>query len=452
MLNTALIFASSQLIVFLSIPFLSRAYSIEEFGVYAQFLVFYALIGNLANLRLADSITKNSAKDAASLSMAALLITGIVVPISVSLVWLLEANMKEIHVLYLLICCVLFSISRVGYFSALRNEKFSVAASSLAVLNIFTVIMQLILAGYSDGLILGLVSALVLTMLVLVSKGCIEIVSCSMDDVLHVVDKNKTYVKFLSAYSLVGVIRGRIPYLLLGNSGGAAALLMFERIAAAPSTLLAATLRPVFFRKFDASLSSLETWNLLEGFLVLGILGVVPAMVAVQMYSVEVVSFILGNQWAIYESEFRMTVTAFLILSVINWLDRYFDIIKKQRTIFGLEILVLTVFFLAFATAGYYDLARPVFFSLVVSSVVYYLAFVGAIAVYLEIEKRYIFYNLSFLISLYVGYYILLSFLKRILDGTWPVMIYAISALVLFSLYFFKSKSGLWVRKYLFVS
>lgn len=452
MVNTALTFATSQLFVFLSIPLLSRAYSIEDFGLYAQFLVFYAVIGNLANLRLADAITKNNSEDSVSLSMASFLITVAVVPLLVFSVWMLELNVKGINLLYLIVCCFLFSISRVGYFSALRNEKFTIAAISLATLNIFTVIMQLVLSDCSDGLILGLISALSITVLVLFVKDCFAFFPCRKADLIRALRDNSSYVKFLSTYSLVGVIRARLPYLLLGNTGGAAALLMFERIAAAPSTFFAATLRPVFFKKFDVSLSSFEIWSVLHGLLVLGILGVVPAMVAVQIYSSEVVGFIFGSQWSVYEFEFRMTVTAFLILSVINWLDRYFDIIKKQRTIFFLEIIILAVFCMTFAFGEYFGFDHPVFISLVVSSVFYYVMFVGSVVESLSIDKRYLFINCLIFISAYAGYHFLLWSVSQSVGGFWSIFIYGIIAISLFFIYFFYSKGGLWIRKYLFVS
>ena len=348
MFRSGAILALSQAIVLFAIPVVARLYTIDAFALFASFLVFYALGTSVATLRLADAIVKEAAKFLPEMMSALALLSALISACFALLYFVIFT--PDIIVAWLLCAAIfLFSISRLYYFSLIRDERFMAGALVLGGLNVLTVFGQIAFSGYDLGLIYGLVFAVFLLTILQIISMRVQFGAMTFKGIGAVVSRNRSYAIYLTAYSLIGVLKARVVYLFLGLHPLAGVLTQFEKLANAPNTFLSAVIRPIVFRKFEPEDICSGAPRILAGLSFLLFALFVPFTILLYHHHQLVVRLVLGAQWESYSSYFFLIFCAYSVFAAFNWYDRIYDILRSQKLSFLLEAALTVI-----SVAGYW--------------------------------------------------------------------------------------------------
>lgn len=354
MFKSGMLLAISQLIVLACVPILSRAYDLNQFADFAVFFTFYTIGSALSNFRLSDALVKEEERFKPFLVSLIVLIS-IVVSILFSVLYGFYKGSLNLEVVILFLAIFLYSVTRVFYFSDVSRCFYPRASFWLSSINVLTVLMQIVFSSLEGGLCFGLVVALLLTVLlqIVIVKLDWEIAGWSV--YRTILEKNEGYTKYLTFYSLIGGLRNRMIYFFLGQSALGGVLNQFEKVSNAPNTLVSSVVRPVVFSRIKVC-EFKNTEYVVGGLLVVLFSLVSPFLILVSEYSENIVLLVFGEQWLNYHSFFSVICSIYLIYMCVNWMDRIFDIVSRQKVVFKIELAVCLFGLVGFQTLGYFEL------------------------------------------------------------------------------------------------
>jgi O-antigen/teichoic acid export membrane protein len=148
-------------------------------------------------------------------------------------------------------------------------------------------------------------------------------------------------------YGIVGTLRERGILLLfagLASAQAAGLIAIAMRLSFFPAAFFASALGPVIYREAAASpRNTAEFAHLLRRMMILLSIGLTPVAVLLWLHGESAFAVLLGESWR--EAGLYASVLAFpaLTLVISGLLDRLFDVIKRQRVGFLIELTYSTI-------------------------------------------------------------------------------------------------------------
>lgn len=449
MLGSSFWLMLSQIIVLAATPILARIYSVEDFSTFASFMAVFVIASSISGFRLTDYLVKCSDEQIKSV-MGAINFSGFFVISFSSVVILLLFNV--FYFFSIVLALVFFVATRSTYFLDVRSKKFSRASMWMAINNIALIVFQIVLSGYEAGLVYGLVFAQITVYILQLIFRKNEISYSfyfSGKDFNNYFFKMKSYTIFLTLYSLVSGARSKIIYLFLSGLPIAGVLAQFEKIANAPNTMISTVVRPVIFSTINSKDVNEKMECIIGGiYLSIFLLGI-PFLCVIEKYSEWIVGFVFGDQWIAYEDIFFMVSVSCFFLLNINWMDRMYDIMFKQKINFIIELVAASIFLIVFASLYLMGYTEYLVYSYLILIALYSLIWLFFLYVAAGFRVKILFQRFSF--GLFYSLFIFISFgflesqsLSPLLDLLWFSVSIASSLMIVTKL-----KSWVWIKSHI---
>jgi O-antigen/teichoic acid export membrane protein len=153
------------------------------------------------------------------------------------------------------------------------------------------------------------------------------------------------YPRYMTPYTILATLRDRMPYFLLGRFADIGTVGFFsiaQRFVNTPRDLVTGAVRPVFFHyAAQRNLPRLGAAVLIAMKALLWLL--VPNLVILWFHAEFLLRFILGPQWG-DAAFYAIALSVPAIPGLLGgWLDRVFDITRRQRSALAMEVLFSTM-------------------------------------------------------------------------------------------------------------
>ncbi len=150
--------------------------------------------------------------------------------------------------------------------------------------------------------------------------------------------RQRAYPLFILPYNLIGTLRERFVFILLGSLSVAAAGLygLAARIVNVPNNLLASSLKPVFYQILATrELGQLESE--VKSLLVAVARLIVPVWVLLVVFAEPLFALVFGEKWR--DAGLYAAALSFAAIPQLlgNWLDRIFYVTGNQKLVFRME-------------------------------------------------------------------------------------------------------------------
>ncbi|MEI7076436.1 oligosaccharide flippase family protein [Pectobacterium versatile] len=396
--------ALSQMILFISMPILSRIYSIDDFGHYSFFLSLLSIIGVVSCLRievsipqlLGDQALKNVKIFSLCLNSAFALL---VFFISVNVFYFIN---DDFVILLLSFAVFLFGCVRVNNFLLIRKGFFNKLSISKIIQNLCCVVFQFFFfflfdsAGLIYGYLLGMSVSLLYGYSVIdrwpffyYFKRLVKYKVASL-----IVRKYKRFLIYDSFSAFLNTLSTEIPNILflyyLGPSA-AGGYLMAQRIIGAPITLVSQSISQVFYPTLKTKISNNQHVSFFFKVLFFQfLLGAVPFFIFVN-YSERLFSLFLGNDWGTAGVLAGYLVYSLFAQFVFVSISYTFIVLNKQKTNMIIQFLLLLYrFFSIVIFSTVYKLSmNDLIFYFSLGSALIYITGIALSCYFILREKRY---------------------------------------------------------------
>lgn len=348
LLRTSFGVVFSQILNLLLIPVLSRIYTPDEFGPWAIYYAFITVLGAVATLRFSDAIVLVEGRHTIKRLIGVCIWSGLIVSsLSAVLVVGYFAISQDVSpaLFWLPLSVLCYSFYLTGMQLLVKNERFFTYSLTVlcvsALPSVFQILMGLLFGPVASNLILGAVIGHLITATVsfIFSYSYFKEAEFFHWSVLSQAKVFKRYPVYSGGFAICSMIRTRAIYFLLGQTGNTVELSKYaqsDRILNSPGTVLAAIIRPVFFREISrGSIQEVAPnllWLLRLQWMVLG-----PLCGWLFFHMVFLSETVLGPKWyGVGFSAQCLLFPAFLNMTS-NWLDRGYDILKIQKSNFKIE-------------------------------------------------------------------------------------------------------------------
>ena len=347
----------AQVLTVATMPVLSRLYSPTAYAGWALLMSVTIIFTSVATLRYELAIVLPSTHEEAAnvmavcafVTIAMSIIAGCLLPLSWG--WLLgkgfyrELNFWLWSVPLLIVATGVYMACNTWLVRTKEFGWYSISQVGLPFLTIFCQILVALLGiNSASGLIIGTIfsqCSLVALLLILISSkyGHLILRSISRQEIRNSLNKYRMYPFYMTPYTLIGTIRDRLVYFLLGYCGAKSDVGFYNissRLVNMPNNLVSSAIRPVFFQKAARSqFISLEVpINRAMMFLAVCI---IPFWILFLFHAKTLFAFIFGEPWR--EAGLYAAILSIPAIPLLlgNWLDRSFDVLGKQRLAFILE-------------------------------------------------------------------------------------------------------------------
>jgi len=361
--------AFAQAITAISMPVLSRLYSPEAFAGWALFLSATMIFNVIGSLRYELAVVLPDTREDSANIMAICVVVSIATAFFSLLIlkligsWLIgDKFFPEIKVwLWLVPFWVFWSaIYKACNFWCIKVNAFRWYSLSVASIPVFSAAFQLALGllGYNraSGLIAGTIAAqfaalIFVVFMVMRKYGDFIYKSVTTEKMKLLLRRYKNYPLFITPYTLVGVLRDRMAYFLLGNFGGKADTGYYSisaRVVNIPNSFISNAIRPVFFEK-AARTDFISLEQSINQTLLAFAICIVPFWILFLFHYETLFALVLGEPWRQAGLYGAILSVPAVFLIFVGWLDRSFDVLGRQKIAFSLELIfsVLSISVLA---------------------------------------------------------------------------------------------------------
>jgi len=392
--------ALAQLVTALGTPVLTRLYAPEAYAEWAIFSSITAVFAGVATMRYELAMVLPREKDVvAAIAVGGTCIAFLISACAGAMVWAAGGWSSHDGALagaaswWFLVPPAILSaaIFQMALAWCTHAASFKVYAAVQFLLSAAVMSGQVVgaLAGWrhSGGLIVGSVAGQVLGASVLATwiilRDRKDFSRASVPSrIHHALAQYKQYPMYMAPYTLLGVLRERLVFFLLGRFGTQDAVGFYgaaSRLANLPNSVVSRTIRPVFFHHASgAELRSLEQ-PILVAVRTLGIAGVLMLAPCAAQAS-WLTALVLGPMWGEAAPYVVVVSIPMIPLLMCDWLDRMFDVLGRQRMALTLEAV-----FSAIAMAGLvlgYVAFRDMFLAVCVQSgllAIYYMCWLAVL-------------------------------------------------------------------------
>lgn len=302
----------AQFINFYATLYISKNYSVQQFGVYSSLIAFAVIVSVIISCRFEINIILPQKKQEAEyVLLIGQLLSVIIGSFLIAILWIMPEELintvntaKEKKLLYLAVALGFgYSILALAYSWMNRIMAYK-ASAFLKVLQSLIFLLFLIAANNIDNN-----KELLWIQFLATSLFCIIIAFClpkikkiRWKIVFKLLNKYIKISKYTFSATLIDNLTMQIPILLIGNLFGASQAGhygMAWRFLALPSAIIGVAAGQIFFQKLSTIWpSKIESKNLLiNTWKILAAVGVLPSIIIV-LYGEDIFSIILGDEWA----------------------------------------------------------------------------------------------------------------------------------------------------------
>lgn len=424
----------AQLINVMATPLLSRLYAPQSFAIWALFQSVAVLFTTIAAFRyeLAILLPKRIRHGATAYHLA-LSITAATTLFSAALFFLYRDKISDLlsaHEIAKGLLLIPFLILATGIIDSstywlTRMSAFSTLATFNVALVVVTVTVQMILAlrggAHDSGLILG--TAIGQTVIALSQwlylRGRYKQHLSERPSVLKlfsIARKYKDYPLHMTPYTVAGVLKERVVVFLLGAYSGRLELGYYAftgRMVNMPTGLLAGAMRPVLFKQ--ATRLNREGVSRLVYQTVIYLSQVLlPLWIFVIVQAPVLFGSIFGEAWRPAGTTASLLMIPAYFLILVGWMDRLFDVFRKQRLASVLQTLFLLAslgaFFIGLRTLNDYSAALSLYCGIVS---LHYICILGVLLHLLRMTFAQIRNIVGITLGMSIGIYLPLSLISR---------------------------------------
>jgi O-antigen/teichoic acid export membrane protein len=361
--------AGAQVVVFLSLPLLSRLYSPDSFGAWALIQSAALLVGAVATCRyeLAVVLPKQHGEAASVLGLGLLLAAGgaalaaLVIP-RIGSTLLGEATPTGLAAWSVPLLVLLSAANQLALAWCTRMAAFTLYGGAQLGLAILAGVLPALLVTTwpnATGLVVGTLIANAIVGFALwlwIGRQLLRehlVGNLAPRAMRAVAVTYRAYPLYMTPYTLLGTLRDRAVFFLLGNYSGPAEVGLYsiaQRLANAPNSLVASALRPVFFQHVLQPKAQ-DIPRLIEQVMLWLVVLAVPPTTFFFFFPERLLTLLFGAAWADAATYVMILALSMFPLLLGNWMDRYFDALGRQRLAFGMEFVfsILAVAVLAAA-------------------------------------------------------------------------------------------------------
>jgi len=351
--------AGSQAINLLSLPVIARLYAPEAFAAWAVVMAVVGIIGGISCLRYELAIVIPEENESAAALFWLCISTSAAISVITSgllyLCWQLGifSSGGIIGILYYTLFTPIM-VFTTGCTLALRYwhvrlGNFAINSFSMLALSLSVFLIQIIWAfsintNYS-GLLMGSIGGQMVTLVVLIFGWKREVLPNLKQARLQIMIKTgQDYIQFLkysTPYALIGVIRSRLPILILEAFLPMKQVGLYSlafRVMYSPLNLVSGALRPVIFQAAAAGgVKSVE--KQINRILTVLAVTVAPVIVFYFFYADNLFKSIFGVQWIEAGEIGKFVIIPASAFLFCGWMDRLFDVLGQQKLMMILEFI-----------------------------------------------------------------------------------------------------------------
>jgi O-antigen/teichoic acid export membrane protein len=353
----------AQILLILSIPFLTRLYTPEDFGILAVYASLLSFIVVIASLRyeLAIPLPKNEV-EAANVAFLSLLLvivitilTGIVVLIfGSSIIKLMNVPLLANH-LWLLPVGVFFSgVYTVFNYCSIRRKHYKSIAYAEFTKSVVSIVTQFTVFKLgSIGLLLGQVVSQIVgtTTLAKSALSMPRFKQISWRGVCQIAKRFRQFPIFSTWNSLLNTAGLYFPPLLLAIFFGPISAGLYSianRVLNLPASIIGRAVGQVFFTDASKARREKNLGPLISKILEKLLSFSIPPALFIILIAPSFFSFVFGDEWKM-AGEFASLMVPWIILSFIfSPVSTLFVVMEKQKQFFLMQIILLFMRFLAF--------------------------------------------------------------------------------------------------------
>lgn len=348
--------AGAQAMTILTLPLLTRVYSPDSFGIWALLQSVAVLMATIATGRyeLAIILPKNDSRAVNVLVLGLILALIITIVFVIMLLGASHWDLFDISKSLIWVAAppliFLGATTQLAFAWCTRTGAFMVYGIAQFGLALLSAVIPLGLGYYradAIGLTMGILLASVISNFVLWAwlikdLARLKLLRCiKVARLFQVACFYRAYPLYMTPYSLVGALRDRAIYFLIGVYSGIADVglyLIAQRLSNAPNSLVASALRPVFYRH-AVTMENREIKLLISNVMGWLVVLVIPPLVYFLYYPDYLIGLIFGPQWVAASSYVIILIISSLPLLFGNWMDRFLDVLGKQSAALIMEVV-----------------------------------------------------------------------------------------------------------------
>ena len=366
--NFAMILTGKSMVIFSSLlltPVLSRIYTPANYGLFAVYSLIVNNFAVISTFSLAEAlpiVEKKRLNDLVNLSSLVLLVLSIILFIIIEP--LIEAFSPNEYAKYAhVISCGAFLAGYLGIITKLNivENTFGFAASvdaSSSFIGKTSSTLIGIFAQLKAGLLLGELISRIFALLAnslfhhkIIINGFRNF---SVTRSLAVLKEFKGYLSAIFPQRYLDVLSGQLIIVLIGYSHGIQNLGYFAMsigLLQLPVNLLGNSLGPAFLRKILKSSTHeiLQSTNKVVSLLLTLI--IIPALI-ITFFGVEILTFVLGDQWLISGRFASIMAPSFLFFIVPQVLNAIPKVLRKEKVLL-LNSIILVIGIIVFLIPGF---------------------------------------------------------------------------------------------------
>lgn len=331
------------IMTFIALPFLTRLYSVQDFGEYGIALAIVSVLSTVANLRLDQAQLVAEQQHQKSLIFEGAVFSTIISLLSAGVLsWVFDGPMVGA------ICGGILANTLI---QSLYNYKFSVHAEYFcAGLNIFrsliVVVLQLSLPLWMNISLVGsyAVSSLIMLLIVVLYILKNHLYTVSWQAFKHY----KDFIYSNTPHALLNSFSHNLPYYVVSHFVGVQAMGFYaivERTLRVPINLMSQTLRQFFIRKFkhaDTNHQALHSSVLLS-------LISLPFFAVFFVLPESVYLWVFGHEWVGISTYFQILTLGYWAVFCNPPSSAYLIAKRNSQVLFRLQIVELILKFVLFA-------------------------------------------------------------------------------------------------------
>lgn len=334
------------IMTFIALPFLTRLYSVQNFGEYGIALAIVSVLSTVANLRLDQAQLVAEQQHQKSLIFEGAVFATVISLLSAGVLsWFFDGPMVWA------ICGGTLANTLI---QSLYNYKFSVHAEYFcAGLNIFrslvVVVVQLSLPLWMNTSLVGsyAVSSLIMLLIVVLYILKNHLYTVSWQAFKHY----KDFIYANTSHALLNSFSHNLPYYVVSHFVGVQAMGFYaivERTLRVPINLISQTLRQFFIRKFKDADSS---QNALKASVLLSLVSL-PLFALVFVLPESLYLWVFGSEWVGISSYFQILALGYWAIFCNPPSSAFLIAQRNSQVLFKLQIVELMIKFALFA--GFY--------------------------------------------------------------------------------------------------
>ena len=355
----------SQLIVFLTLPLITRLYAPDTYAIWAIVMATAGISGAIACFRYELAIVTANDEDDASSIFWACIISSLLFGIIILGSYFIIAQQRYFNIdritfnllhyfIFVSLMAAFTGITATLQYWHTRHKSFIHNSIALVVSSCVTVIIQLLWAykiapspyGLLLGSISGLLTAIIFQLSAIFFTRTIPVLNLTIIKRIFVcLKQQRLFLQYSTPYTLFGVIRDRVTVLVMQMflpmpTVGLYALVY--RVMNFPVMLVSNALRPVFFQACSSQgVKAIESQlnRIMKWLVVLAM----PCVVVYFYFADDLFTLFFGPQWQGAGHIGKFLIFPVVTFLLVNWMDRIMDVLGQQKLTLLLEVTFSTL-------------------------------------------------------------------------------------------------------------